>query len=224
MPSCLALSSGISVSDCGTPLPTSDELLFNTVKRSLVYSLLIVSGKKVGELGKEALTLNFVLLGGISQIGNFPVAFEGPTSCFFPLCPCTGYLSTWNALSFPFPLKYFPCENIFIIQDRSALSLKTCSSAFSIIAWVPFMFPQFPLITSLTALAVQEYVVHTHTQSLSCLTLCDAMECSLPSFSVHGTFQARILEWVAISSSSPSSQPRHQTHISCVSCIGRWIL
>ena len=37
-------------------------------------------------------------------------------------------------------------------------------------------------------------------------------------------FQARILEWVAISSSRGTSQPRDQTHISCISCIGRWIL
>ena len=196
-PPCLALSSGISVSACGTPLPTSDELLFNTVERSLVYSLLIVSGKKVGELGKEALTLNFVLLGGISRIGIFPVAFEGPTSCFFPLCPCTGYLSTWNTLSFPFLLKYFPCENIFIIQDRSAPSLLFCLIHYSL---GPLYVSTVPLITSITALAVQEYVVHTHTQSLSCLTLCDTMECSPPSFSVHGSFQARILEWVAAGS------------------------
>ena len=33
----------------------------------------------------------------------------------------------------------------------------------------------------------------------SCPTLCDPMNCSLPSFSVHGIFQARVLEWVAIS-------------------------
>ena len=32
-------------------------------------------------------------------------------------------------------------------------------------------------------------------------TLCDHMDCSLPGFSVHGIFQPRILEWVAISSS-----------------------
>ena len=32
----------------------------------------------------------------------------------------------------------------------------------------------------------------------SCLTLCDPMHCSLPGFSVHGIFQARVLEWVAI--------------------------
>ena len=38
------------------------------------------------------------------------------------------------------------------------------------------------------------------------------------SHSVHGIFQARILEWVAISSSRGSSPPRDQTCISCVSC------
>ena len=42
--------------------------------------------------------------------------------------------------------------------------------------------------------------------------------------SVHGIFQARILEYIAISSSRGSSQPRDRTHISCVSCIGRRIL
>ena len=44
--------------------------------------------------------------------------------------------------------------------------------------------------------------------TLSCPTLCDPMNCSLPGFSVHGIFQARILEWVAISYSMDSSQPR----------------
>ena len=38
-----------------------------------------------------------------------------------------------------------------------------------------------------------------------CLTLCDTMDCSLPGSSVHGVLQARILEWVAISSSRESS-------------------
>ena len=44
---------------------------------------------------------------------------------------------------------------------------------------------------------------------------------SPPGSSVHGIFQARILEWVAISSSRRSSQPRDRT---CVSCIGRQIV
>jgi len=43
-----------------------------------------------------------------------------------------------------------------------------------------------------------------------CLTLCDPMDYSLPGSSVHGILQARILEWVAISFSRGSSQPRNQ--------------
>ena len=42
----------------------------------------------------------------------------------------------------------------------------------------------------------------------SCPTLCDPMDCSLPGSSVHGIFQARVLECVAISFSRASSRPR----------------
>ena len=41
---------------------------------------------------------------------------------------------------------------------------------------------------------------------------------------VHGIFQARILEWVAISNSRVSSWPRDQTQVSSIFCTGRWIL
>ena len=40
-----------------------------------------------------------------------------------------------------------------------------------------------------------------------CLTLCDLIDCSLPGPSVHGIFQAIVLEWMAISFSRGSSQP-----------------
>ena len=52
-----------------------------------------------------------------------------------------------------------------------------------------------------------------------CPTLCDPMEGSPPGSSVHGILQARILEWVAMSSSRGSSRPRDRTLISCGSCI-----
>ena len=52
--------------------------------------------------------------------------------------------------------------------------------------------------------------------SKSCLALCNSMDCSLSGSSVHGIFQARILEWVAMSSSRRHSRPRDQTHISCI--------
>ena len=51
----------------------------------------------------------------------------------------------------------------------------------------------------------------------SCLTLCDPMDCSLLGSSVHGIFQARVLEWVAISFSMGSSRPRDRTRVSHIS-------
>ena len=53
----------------------------------------------------------------------------------------------------------------------------------------------------------------------SCPTLCDPMDCSLPGSSVHGIFQARVLEWVSISFSRRSSQPRDRTLVSRI--VGR---
>ena len=52
--------------------------------------------------------------------------------------------------------------------------------------------------------------------SKSSLTLCYPMDCSPPGSSVHGFFQTRILEWVAVSYSRGSSQLRDQIHVSYV--------
>ena len=49
----------------------------------------------------------------------------------------------------------------------------------------------------------------------SCPTLCNPVDCDLTGFSVHRIFQARILEWVAISFSRGSSWLRDQTWVSC---------
>ena len=48
----------------------------------------------------------------------------------------------------------------------------------------------------------------------SCLTLCDPMDCSLSGSSVHGIFQARVLEWIVISFSRGSSRLRNRTQVS----------
>ena len=55
-------------------------------------------------------------------------------------------------------------------------------------------------------------------------TLCDPMYWGLPGSSVHGIFQARILEQFAISYSRWSSWPKDRTRVSCISCIGKQIL
>ena len=54
----------------------------------------------------------------------------------------------------------------------------------------------------------------------SCLTLSDPTNYSPPGSSVHGIFQARILEWVAISFSRGSSWPRDRAQVSCI--VGRF--
>ena len=66
---------------------------------------------------------------------------------------------------------------------------------------------------SLVLFYVESEVAH------SCPTLCDPMDCSPPGSSTHGIFQARILEWVVISFSKRSSQPRDRTPVSHI--VGR---
>ena len=55
--------------------------------------------------------------------------------------------------------------------------------------------------------------------SLSHVQLCNPMDCSLSGSSVHGIFQARILEWIAISFTRGSSWPRNRTQVSSI--VGR---
>ena len=62
----------------------------------------------------------------------------------------------------------------------------------------------------------QEIMIYEKVQDRS-----NSTYCSLPGSSIHGISQARILEWVAISSSRGSSQSRDQT---CTFFTGRWII
>ena len=50
----------------------------------------------------------------------------------------------------------------------------------------------------------------------SCPTLSSPMDCSLPGSSIHGIFQARVMEWGAIAFSRGSSQPTDRTQVSYI--------
>ena len=66
-----------------------------------------------------------------------------------------------------------------------------------------------------------EFVTCVHAKWLQfCLTLCNFMNYSPPGSSIHGIFQSRIVEWVAMPSSRRSSQCRDGTCIPYISCIG----
>ena len=68
------------------------------------------------------------------------------------------------------------------------------------------------IIVAFIVFPLYSYLKSEVTQS--CLILCNPMDCSLPGSSIHGIFQARILEWVAISFSRGSSWPRDWTQVS----------
>ena len=70
--------------------------------------------------------------------------------------------------------------------------------------------PCLPLFLA-TSQRTSDHFWSTMVLSCSVMSLCDPLDCSLPGSSVHGILLARILEWVAISSSRGSSQPRDQT-------------
>ena len=68
-----------------------------------------------------------------------------------------------------------------------------------------------PEVDTLGVLAEQKAVLCLVAQSYP--TLCDPTDCSPPGSSVHGESQARKLEWVAMSSSRRSSQPRDRSQV-----------
>ena len=56
----------------------------------------------------------------------------------------------------------------------------------------------------------------------SCLTLCDPMDCSLPGSSIHGIFQARVLEWGAIAFSSSNPTPPLFSYVTLGELLCKW--
>ena len=64
---------------------------------------------------------------------------------------------------------------------------------------------------------------HTTTYTQPCPTICDSMDCSPPSYSVHGIFQARILERVAIPTTWDFPNPEINLNLLCL-LYGRQIL
>ena len=97
-------------------------------------------------------------------------------------------------------------EKYEIFQELSKCDTETWSEQFALRKMAP--------VDLLNAFSVAQL----------CPTIWDPMDCNPSASSVHGIFQARILEWVAISYSRGSSWPRDWTWVSSVSCIGRWIL
>ena len=96
-----------------------------------------------------------------------------------------------------------------------------------------FYLPLKPRALNLTPVSLILLTLRSALRSLtcvlvtqSCLTLCKPMDHSPPGSSLHGILQARILEWVAISFSRGSSQPKDWTQVSCTAgrCLTIWLI
>ena len=70
-----------------------------------------------------------------------------------------------------------------------------------------FNLQTFQNMFDLQTLKLVELCARLSEVAQSCPTLCDLMDCSLSGFSVHGIFQARVLEWIAISFSRDLPDP-----------------
>ena len=79
-----------------------------------------------------------------------------------------------------------------------------------------FNLQTFQNMFDLQTLKLVELCARLSEVAQSCPTLCDLMDCSLSGPSVHGIFQARVLEWTAIFFSRGSSRPRNWTRVSCI--------
>ena len=101
------------------------------------------------------------------------------------------------------------------IQNQSLHLRFLCTYIFKInkqnVLW------EFPALPEIKETFIYFAIIYDESESevvQSCPTLCDPMDCSLPGSSLHGIFQAIVLEWIAISFSRGSSRPRDRTRVS----------
>ena len=118
----------------------------------------------------------------------------------------------------------FPMSHLFASDDpNTGTSASTPILPMNIQGWSPLTLTglilnlsQFKQCTFAKKLNLSEEPVCAVLSRSVMPDSCNPIDCSLPGSSVRGILQARILEWVAISFSRASSQPRNQTWVSCI--------
>ena len=121
-------------------------------------------------------------------------------------------------LSWHSPTPYWPLQTLSIFQLSAPYCLFSNEFSFLVTKWLLWLLHIPAHIKSSVGnsmslpLEVQAKFTLSVLRCLVCPTLCDPIDCSPPGSSVHGNLLARILEWVAISYSRGSSQPKDRTH------------
>ena len=133
---------------------------------------------------------------------------------------CGFFLNQWWKLSFALASGFFTTEPPGKLQNLEYLLPRTSSDSANVLWVSPETLKQG---LSLWWFNCAQLFCWAQTTKLFVVLNCAQLfcDCSPAGSSVHGISQARIPEWVTTSFSRGSSQPRDQTHISC---IGRRIL
>ena len=139
------------------------------------------------------------------------------------LCVCILFLSLFLCLCFMYFLSLFLCLYFMCVYS---FPFTLSVSVFSLFLCLTLVNTMQSFFNRMQSLFFKQtlcccYCAHS-VVSDSFKTLWT--DFSPPGSSFHGILQAKILEWVAISSSRESSQPRDRTHVSCTSCISQWVL
>ena len=132
-----------------------------------------------------------------------------------------------SATPFFFCLQSFPSSRSLRISQLFPAGGPNIGASVSVLSksiqdWFPlglidlisFMSRVFSRTTIQDGYSSNFYIVCKKVNLLSCVRLCDPMDCSPPVFSIHGIFQAWVLQWVAISFCRGSSRPRNWTRVS----------
>ena len=116
--------------------------------------------------------------------------------------------------SYPFPVLISTKGNYYSELVFPIIELYVSRIIKNVFEFLLLNIMRFTHIVAFSSILKGHCYMKVKVKSLSRVRLCDPIDCSLPGSSVHGIFQARVLEWVAISFSRGSSRPRDRTWVS----------
>ena len=152
------------------------------------------------------------------QLGGLKFSFGKVLSPFSPYCSSETDPTFWRRLCPLILWRFF-----WAFHDKPSHKILNIKESFSDQCLLLISPPQISFHHLFKYLfSSQKFSVSAMCESLSHVQLCNPMYYSPPGSSVHGIFQAGVLEWVSIPFSRESSWPRDWP-ASLVSCIDRWI-
>ena len=171
-----------------------------------VKFLLIISFMRYWPLHLYWITIKWKIDIAMSLMTFSSISFSFLLLCFDSCSFSVSTISTWQ-----WNLVVFKASLSFLIWLSPLFFIFLFFISLLIVLLSLFFFIHFPLLCLCPGLFVWKNCFMSDPLR--------PMDCSLPGSSVCGIFQARILEWVAISFSRASSRPRDRTWVSCI--VGR---